>query len=179
MIVGRFQVKRAGVLVAVLLIACIIFALKVEGIYVSWTYAYSRGSQYLGKVPPTVESAFFESVPEEVEAAVKLRQLAAFGFELIYATNYGYMDSVIEAVKEFPNTVFMHCSGFKRAENMGTYFGRIYQADYQSRSHYLEKDKDSERLPGCVINIHSGADRLVSNAKSRLCLRIEGNGLGS
>ncbi|MCD6254009.1 MAG: BMP family ABC transporter substrate-binding protein [Thermotogae bacterium] len=131
-----FRVKRAGLLVAVLLMIRVIFALKVGFVYVGpvgdagWTYAHDRGRQYLEKVLPTVETAYFESVPEGVEAAVKLRQLAASGFELIYATSYGYMDSVIEVAKEFPNTVFMHCSGFKRAENVGTYFGRIYQADF-------------------------------------------------
>ncbi|MDH5638779.1 MAG: BMP family ABC transporter substrate-binding protein, partial [Nitrospinota bacterium] len=31
---------------------------------------------------------------------------------------------------KFPDTIFMHCSGYKRAKNVGLYFGRMYQARY-------------------------------------------------
>jgi len=40
------------------------------------------------------------------------------------------MDSTIAVAKDYPNIVFEHCSGYKTAKNVGTYFGRIYQADY-------------------------------------------------
>ncbi len=39
------------------------------------------------------------------------------------------MDSTIAVEKDYPNIVFEHCSGYKTAKNVGTYFGRIYQAD--------------------------------------------------
>jgi basic membrane protein A len=42
------------------------------------------------------------------------------------------MDPTIKVAAKFPDTVFMHCSGFKRADNVGTYFGRMYQARYLS-----------------------------------------------
>lgn len=42
------------------------------------------------------------------------------------------MDPTIRVAKKFPDTVFMHCSGFKTAPNVGTYFGRMYQAKYLS-----------------------------------------------
>jgi basic membrane protein A len=58
--------------------------------------------------------------------------MARKGFDLIFATSYGYMDSMLKVAGEFPDTVFMHCSGFKTAENMGNYFGRMYQARYLS-----------------------------------------------
>jgi len=58
--------------------------------------------------------------------------MARKGYDLIFATSYGYMDSMLKVAKQFPKTVFMHCSGFKRTKNMGTYFGRMYQARYLS-----------------------------------------------
>jgi basic membrane protein A len=56
--------------------------------------------------------------------------MARNDFDLIFATSYGYMDPVIKVARNFPQTTFMHCSGFKRADNVGTYFGRMYQARY-------------------------------------------------
>ncbi len=32
------------------------------------------------------------------------------------------MDATIEAGKKYPDKKFMHCSGYKQAENVGTYF---------------------------------------------------------
>jgi len=40
------------------------------------------------------------------------------------------MDSVIEVAKEYPNVIFEHATGYKRAENVGTYDGRGYQGWY-------------------------------------------------
>jgi basic membrane protein A and related proteins len=42
------------------------------------------------------------------------------------------MDPMLKVAKQFPDTVFMHCSGFKQHPNMGNYFGRMYQARYLS-----------------------------------------------
>ena len=39
---------------------------------------------------------------------------------------------MLKVAGQFPKTVFMHCSGFKTAPNMGNYFGRMYQARYLS-----------------------------------------------
>ena len=40
------------------------------------------------------------------------------------------MDPTINVAKKFPKTVFMHCSGYKRAKNVGTYFGAMEEAKY-------------------------------------------------
>jgi basic membrane protein A len=58
--------------------------------------------------------------------------MARKGYKVIFATSFGYMDSMLKVSKNFPDTVFMHCSGFKTAKNMGNYFGRMYQARYLS-----------------------------------------------
>ena len=36
----------------------------------------------------------------------------------------------------------MHCSGFKRADNVGTYFGRMYQPRYLSGNHRRQDDRE-------------------------------------
>ena len=40
------------------------------------------------------------------------------------------MDDTVAAGERYPDTLFMHCSGFKQTENVGTYFGDLYQAYY-------------------------------------------------
>jgi basic membrane protein A len=51
---------------------------------------------------------------------------------MIFATSFGYMDGMYEVAQEFPDIYFEHCSGYKTADNMSTYFGRIYQPRYLS-----------------------------------------------
>ena len=51
---------------------------------------------------------------------------------MIWTTSFGYMDPTLEVAQEFPDVIFEHCSGYKSADNMGNYFGRIYQSRYLS-----------------------------------------------
>jgi basic membrane protein A and related proteins len=79
---------------------------------------------------PDVKTTSVESVPEEADAERVLTRLARPGHKVIFATSYGYMDATLKVAERFPDVVFLHCSGFKRRENVGTYFGRMYQASY-------------------------------------------------
>jgi basic membrane protein A len=110
--------------------------LKVAFIYVGpvgdagWSYAHDQGRKYLEKELPYVKTSFVESVPEGADSERVLTQLAEQGNKVIFATSFGYMDPTINVAKKYPDVVFMHCSGFKTDKNVGTYFGRIYQARY-------------------------------------------------
>jgi basic membrane protein A and related proteins len=113
-------------------------ALKVGFIYVGpvgdygWSYAHDQGRKYLETTLPDVKTTYVESVPEGADAERVLTQLARSGHKVIFATSYGYMDTVLKVAERFPDVVFLHCSGHKRRANMGTYFGRMYQASYLS-----------------------------------------------
>ena len=74
-----------------------------------------------------VETAFIEGVPEGPDAARVIRQYAQDGYDVIFTTSFGYMDPTLEVAEEFPDVYFEHCSGYETADNMLTYFGRIYQ----------------------------------------------------
>lgn len=95
-----------------------------------WTYAHDLGRKVMAKLPYVKETTFIESVPEGAESTRIITSLAQKGYNLIFTTSFGYMDPTIEVASKFPNVVFMHCSGYKTAANVGTYFGRIYQARY-------------------------------------------------
>ena len=71
-----------------------------------------------------------ENIPENADAERVLRDLAQQGNKLIFATSFGYMNSVLKVAKEFPNVKFEHATGYKTAENVANYSGRFYEARY-------------------------------------------------
>ena len=95
-----------------------------------WSWAHDEARKDLEIQFPWAQTTFMESVPEGAGAQRVLTQLAEKGYDLIFATSFGYMDPVIEVAASYPDVTFMHCSGYKRADNVGTYFGRMYQAKY-------------------------------------------------
>ncbi|GAB4268848.1 BMP family ABC transporter substrate-binding protein [Thermincola ferriacetica] len=97
-----------------------------------WTYAHDQGRKYLEEKVPNIKTIYMESVPENADAERALENLVQQGCKIIFATSYGYMDAVQKVAAKYPDVVFLHCSGYKTAKNVGTYFGRIYQARYLS-----------------------------------------------
>jgi basic membrane protein A and related proteins len=95
-----------------------------------WTFAHDQARKYLEKQLPNVETTFVESVPEGADAEKILTDLAEKGNRIIFATSFGYMDSVIKVAARYPKVVFMHCSGYKTAKNVGTYMDRDYEGWY-------------------------------------------------
>lgn len=111
---------------------------KIAFIYVGpvgdagWSYAHDQGRKFLEKEMPNVETTYVESVPEGADAERVLTELAMKGNKIIFATSFGYMDYMVKVAQKFPDITFIHCSGYKTAPNLGTYFGRMYQARYLS-----------------------------------------------
>ncbi len=111
--------------------------LKVGFVYVSpvgdagWSYAHDQARMAVAKLPG-VTASFVEAVAEGPDSERVIQTMARKKYDLIFATSFGYMDSMLKVAQQFPKTTFMHCSGFKTAPNMGNYFGRIYQARYLS-----------------------------------------------
>lgn len=114
--------------------------MKVGFIYVGpigdagYTYAHDLGAEYMKKeLGDSVELIKVENVPENpADAERVLNQLVEQGCKAIFATSFGYMDSVIKVAEQHKDVVFLHCSGYKSAENVGTYFGQIEQPRYLS-----------------------------------------------
>jgi basic membrane protein A and related proteins len=110
--------------------------LKVAFLYVGpvgdggWSWAHDQARQDLEATFPWIETTYQESVPEGAEAERVLAQYAEKGYRLIFATSFGFMDAVLSVAQRYPHVTFMHCSGYKRAANVGTYFGRMEQAKY-------------------------------------------------
>jgi len=112
---------------------------KAAFVYVSpvgdagWTTAHDRARKATEQeLRGFFTSAYSESVPEGAQAEQVIERYARQGHNLIFTTSFGHMDPTVNVAKKFPNIVFMHCSGFKTLPNLGTYFGRMYQARYLS-----------------------------------------------
>lgn len=98
-----------------------------------WTYAHDLGRQYLENNLPGVKTFYVESVPEGADCEREIRRLVEeHNCKVVFTTSFGFMDGTLNVAKAYPDRVFMHCSGFKTADNMGNYFGRIEQPRYLS-----------------------------------------------
>ena len=74
-----------------------------------------------------VTADYVENVKEDASSIPILKDLAQQGHDIIFATSYGYMDQCVEVAKHFPKVMFEHCTGYKHADNLGTYNSRFHQ----------------------------------------------------
>jgi basic membrane protein A len=109
--------------------------LKVGFVYVSpvgeagWTYQHDQGRREIERVlGDRVETTVVESVPEGPDAERVMRDLAAQGHRLIFATSFGYLEPALRVAAEFPQVKFEHAGGYKTAANLSTYNARYYEA---------------------------------------------------
>ena len=96
-----------------------------------YTQAHDKGrlaiEEQLG-----VKTAYIENVEENVSAVTTAIDtlIEENGCNLIYTNSFGFMDGTLQMAKDYPDVKFAHCSGYQRADNMSTYFGKAYQARY-------------------------------------------------
>lgn len=112
---------------------------KVAFVYVApigdlgWTYMHEQAALELEEMyGDGIEVSRIENVPEGPDSERVIRNFAEQGNDLIITTSFGYMDPTITVAEEYPDTQFVHISGFKTADNVSTVFGRMYQPRYLS-----------------------------------------------
>jgi len=96
---------------------------------VGWTFAHDEARRAAEKAIPGLETKYVESVPEG-QALPVIDRLVSEGCQVIFTTSFGFMDQTLEAAKKYPQVIFAHASGFKRAPNMLTYMADFYQVYY-------------------------------------------------
>ncbi len=90
-----------------------------------WSQAHYEGLIYVEQNVPNVHVAYIENVPEGADSEQVFRSLARKGFDLIFGTSFGYMDPMETVAEEFPDTMFIHLTGYK---TNGTNFGNLMGA---------------------------------------------------
>ena len=96
-----------------------------------WQWAHEQGRRQIESEFDWLETEIFEKC-DPTGSERRFEQYAQRGFDIIFATSFDYMDPVASVAPDFPEVKFEHCSGYKERENMGRYFGRMYQARYLS-----------------------------------------------
>jgi basic membrane protein A and related proteins len=96
-----------------------------------WSQAHYEGLQYLCQNVPDSHVAYIELVPEGATSEQVFRSLARKGFDFIIGTSFGYMDPMATVAEEFPDTTFLHLTGYKsNGKNFGNFFGAMEDFKY-------------------------------------------------
>lgn len=110
--------------------------LRVGFIYVGpigdfgWSYAHDQARQIVEATYPWIDTVYVEAVPEgEVEGVID-RLINQEKVDVVVTTSFGFMDGTLAAAQRYPDKIFFHCSGFKRAPNMATYMADFHQVYY-------------------------------------------------
>lgn len=128
-------------------------------------YNYSQDKARLALLDAGYKNVYYvENVPENSDCEKVIRDLVDLGCNLIYTTSYGFIDSTLKVAKDFPDVKFAHCSGNRRAENVSTYFGRMFEARYLSGIVAGLKTKTNNigyvaafQIPECIRGINAFA----------------------
>jgi len=124
--VGGFQIPE--VIEGKFNIAAVLIGPHDDG---GWSQAHYEGLVYVEKNVANVNVAYVENVPEGADSEQVFRSLARKGFQLILGTSFGFMDPMETVAGEFPDTTFIHISGYKsNSTNFGNLFGAMESMKY-------------------------------------------------
>jgi simple sugar transport system substrate-binding protein len=111
--------------------------LKIGFVYVSpigdagWTYQHNEGRLAMQKaLGDEVQVSVVENVAEGPDSERVMREMAASGHRLVFATSFGYLDPALRVAREYPGVAFEHMGGYKTAANLNTYNARFYEGRY-------------------------------------------------
>ncbi|NLG24553.1 MAG: BMP family ABC transporter substrate-binding protein [Clostridiales bacterium] len=150
--------------------------LKVGVVYIGditdggYTYAHHQGilamQQAVGLSDDQIilKKNVNDGAHSDTEAAI--RELIENGCQVIFATSYGYMETMQMMAEEFPEIIFLHCSGDKfdfTAPNFDYYFGRIYESRYlagiaaglKTETNHLGYVSAFGVIPECVYSLNA------------------------
>ncbi|QGZ63469.1 BMP family ABC transporter substrate-binding protein [Paraburkholderia acidisoli] len=144
-----------------------------------WTYAHEQGVKAIEKqFGDKIKVTRVENVPESADSERVFRDLAAKGNKIIVGSSFGFQDFELKVAKDYPDAVFMHATGYKKAPNFATYDVRTYQSAYLAGlvAGYTTKSNQlgfvgSVPVPEVVRNIDAftmGARSVNPNAKVKV-----------
>ncbi|HEY4663985.1 MAG TPA: BMP family ABC transporter substrate-binding protein, partial [Comamonas sp.] len=159
--------------------------LKVGFVYVSpigdggWTFQHELGRKAVQeKFGDKIETSFVESVAEGPDSERVMRDMAAQGNKLIFATSFGYQEYVQKVAPELSGVNFQHATGYKQAANSATYDAKTFEGAYMAGivAGAMSKTKTvgvvaSVPIPEVVRNINSfvlGAQSVDPSIKAKV-----------
>jgi len=134
------KLKHSLVLAALLALPTSVLAedpMKVGFVYVGpigdhgWSYQHDLGrlavEEHFGD---KVDTTYVENVNEGADAERTIRRLAQAGNDVIFTTSFGFMNPTARVAEQFPDITFLHATGYKQADNLGTYLSVTYEGRY-------------------------------------------------
>jgi len=97
----------------------------------SWTESHYIALQKCAETL-NLEMIYRQNVVDDDSSTGVMEELIAEGCEVIICNSYGYGPYELQIAEKHPDVKFLHASGIETSENLGTYFGRIYQMRYLS-----------------------------------------------
>jgi basic membrane protein A len=95
-----------------------------------WSYQHHQGLEAVKKeFGADVETAYAESVAE-ADSEKTFERFAREGCAIVYGTSFGFMEPMLKVAKKFPDVKFEHATGFKTADNLGTYNAKFHEGRY-------------------------------------------------
>ncbi|HLF78967.1 MAG TPA: BMP family ABC transporter substrate-binding protein, partial [Dehalococcoidia bacterium] len=94
-----------------------------------YNQAAYQGEVAVGKMP-NVKTIHAENVPETAEAERVMERMIQQGATIIFPTSFGHLDPALNVAKKNPKVTFFHEGGLKSSDNLGTFFGTIWQTEY-------------------------------------------------
>ena len=95
-----------------------------------YNQAAYQGSLAVKEAFPNAKILQAENVPETAEAERVMEKMIDDGATIVFPTSFGHLDPALNVAERHPDVTFLHQGGLKTAENLGTYFGTIYETQY-------------------------------------------------
>ncbi len=109
------------------------FALAKDTKTSSWSYSHELGRMHLERVmKDQVQTVFADNVPESVDAYDGLNELVEKGCQVIFSTSPVMINATLKIAMNYPNIIFLNCSGLYSFKHVHTYFGRIHEPRFLS-----------------------------------------------
>lgn len=77
-----------------------------------------------------VKTVAVQNIPEGPDAARVMNQLVTDGAKFLVLGSFGYMNDGLRLARQHPDVDFLHASGFKQMDNLGTFTARNYEGFY-------------------------------------------------
>jgi basic membrane protein A and related proteins len=95
-----------------------------------WSYQHHQGLEAVkAALGDKVETAYVESVAE-ADSEKTFERFARDGCNIIFGTSFGFMEPMLKVAAKFPDVKFEHATGYKTADNLGTYNAKFHEGRY-------------------------------------------------
>ena len=98
-----------------------------------WGYnsAHEKARLFLQQtLDQDITTQLIENVPETADATRVIERIVQLGTKLVFATSFGYQDTVYDLAGKYTDVQFLQAWGFKKRLNMGAFSAKMYEAWY-------------------------------------------------